>query len=239
MLPKIDTPVYEVTLPISKEKILFRPFLVKEQKILLISSQSDDPEFVNNNIKQTLKNCCISEVNVDKLSSVDIEFFFINLRARSIGEVVETKYRCENLVDGEPCKNLMNVNINLIDIEVDTSNYSDMVKLTDNVGIKMKCPNFDTISIIGNENIDYITKTFDVIKNSIEYIFDDNNFYYPAETSEKELQDFIESLSIEQFKKIEEYFKQIPKVKEEVEIKCSKCGFEHKIVLEGMQSFLE
>lgn len=239
MLPKIDTPVYEVTLPISKEKILFRPFLVKEQKILLISSQSDDPEFVNNNIKQTLKNCCISEVNVDKLSSVDIEFFFINLRARSIGEVVETKYRCENLVDGESCKNLMNVNINLIDIEVDTSNYSDMVKLTDNVGVKMKCPNFDTISIIGNENIDYITKTFDVIKNSIEYIFDDNNFYYPAETSEKELQDFIESLSIEQFKKIEEYFKQIPKVKEEVEIKCSKCGFEHKIVLEGMQSFLE
>lgn len=239
MLPKIDTPVYEVTLPISKEKILFRPFLVKEQKILLISSQSDDPEFVNNNIKQILRNCCISEINVDKLSSVDIEFFFINLRARSIGEIVETKYRCENLIGEEPCKNLMNVNINLIDIEVDTSNYTDIVKLTNNIGIKMKCPNFDTISIIENENIDYVTKTFEVIKNSIEYIFDDNNFYYPNETPEKELQEFIESLSVDQFKKIEEYFKQIPKVREEIGIKCSKCGFEHKIVLEGMQNFLE
>ena len=239
MLPKIDTPVYEITLPISKESIKFRPFLVKEQKILLIAAQSDERIFINNNIKQVLKNCCLSKIDIDDLSSIDIEYFFLHLRARSIGEVVESKYRCENKIsENETCKNLMTVNINLLDIDVDTSEYNDIIKITDKVGIKLKCPNFKTMENIEKET-DLVSKTFSTIQTCIEYIFDENNFYYPKETPKAEMEEFIESLSVEQFKQIENFFNNLPKLKKKIEVKCSKCGYEHKIDLEGLQNFLD
>lgn len=237
MLPSIDTPTYELTLPISKIKTKYRPFLVKEQKILLMAIQSDDSKFTQDNIKQIIKNCCLSEINIDELSSTDIEYFFLQLRARSIGEILEAKYRCENIVDGESCKNLMAVNINLLDIAVDTSNYTDIVKITESIGIKLRCPNFKTLEIL-QKNEDVVNKAFDIVKNCIEYIFDENNFYYRNEYSDKELDEFMDSLSVDKFKQIENFFNNIPKLSKDVDVKCSKCGYEHKIHLEGLQNFL-
>jgi len=238
-LPLIQTPVYEVFLPILKEKIRFRPFLVKEQKILMIAIQSEEKDFVNENMKQIIKNCCISEIEIDELSSLDLEFFFLHLRARSIGEVVEAKYRCENKIsDGESCKNLMPVNINLLDIDVNLKDYNDTIKINDQVGIKFKYPNFKTIEKLSGDN-NIIDKTFDAIIDCIDYIFDDNNFYYPKEATHQEMIDFIESLSVEQFKLIENYFAKLPKVSQELKVTCSKCGHKHSIILEGIQNFLD
>lgn len=244
MLPKIDAPTYDLNLPISKQKIKFRPFLVKEQKLLLMAVQSENQDQVNSNIKQVLQNCLISpKIDIDELSSVDIEFFFLNLRARSIGEVIKTKYRCENEVETESgdtrtCGNLMDVKFNLLDINVDLTDYSDTIKLTDTVGIKFKFPNFKSMDNIDTES-DLVSLTFDIIYNSIDYIFDEENMYHKKETPKKEMIDFLESLNIDQFTKIEKYFANLPALKKEFDVKCNKCGFEHKIKIEGIENFLE
>jgi len=244
MLPKIAAPVYDLTLPISKQNIKFRPYLVREQKILMIAAQSDENVFIKDNIKQIIKNCCLSDINIDDLSSLDIEYFFLNLRARSIGEIVEAKYRCENKVgvdeDGDDivCRNLMPVNIDLLSINVKfNDDFTDIVQLTDKVGIKLKYPNFSVLEKVNSEK-NVVDKTLNAIIECIDYIFDEDNFYYAKETPKKELIDFIESLNVDQFKKIEEFFNNLPKLREEVNITCDKCGFEHKIVLEGIENFL-
>nr|QMP82981.1 MAG: hypothetical protein [Caudoviricetes sp.] len=242
MLPTLDTPKYEIELPILKKTVKFRPFLVKEQKILLIAADSDDEKFLIDNIKQIIKNCCLTELDIESLSSVDLEFFFLQLRARSVEEVIQTKYRCENTLEsGEICKNSMEVEINLLDINVETDTYNDNIKLTDNIGIKMKCPTIQMVENLNKTKKDdnIINKTFDVIIQCIDYIYDNENFYYPKEVSKKEITDFLESLSIDQFKKVEEFFSKIPKLRKELNVICSKCGFQHKIVLEGLQSFLD
>ena len=119
-LPKIDTPVYEIELPISKKKLKFRPFLVKEQKNLLMAYEADDAETINSNIKQILLNCIIDEkIDIDEIPIVDIEYYFLNLRARSVGEVVETKYKCENKVDDKVCGNVMETSFNVLDVDIE------------------------------------------------------------------------------------------------------------------------
>ena len=119
-LPKIDTPVYELDLPLSKKHIRFRPFLVKEQKNLMMAMEADDKETIERNIRQVLTNCTLSDnFNVDRLPVIDVEYYFINLRARSVGEIVENKYICTNEVEGKQCGNKMDTKFNLLDITVD------------------------------------------------------------------------------------------------------------------------
>lgn len=238
MLPKIDNPVYETTLPISKQDVMFRPFLVKEQKVLLLAKQSEDTDFAFNNIKQIVKNCCLTEINVDKLNQIDIEYFFLQLRARSIGEVVETKYRCNNHVGEDICGNLMPVSINLLDVTIDQKENKDVIQLTDTVGFKLKYPDINELSKLNTEDNDIVTLTLEVIYNSLEYIFDENNFYYKHETPKQEVLEFLESMSIEQFKKVEEYFSNLPVLKETLQVKCGKCGFNHTIEIVGLENFL-
>ena len=144
MLPKIDTPVYELDLPLSQKHIKFRPFLVKEQKNLMMAMESDDKETIERNIRQVLTNCTITEdIDIDKLPVIDVEFYFVNLRARSVGEIVENKYICTNVIEGVQCGNKMESQFNLFDITVDIDpNYNDTIKLTDKITIKLKYPEF-------------------------------------------------------------------------------------------------
>lgn len=239
MLPVLNTPIYEIILPVSKQKIKFRPFLVKEQKILLMAQESGEDDFTANNIKEIIKSCSQSEINIDSIPQIDLEYFFLNLRARSIGEVVETKYRCNNKVSEENvCGNLMDVSIDLLDVDVDFKNNSDTVELTDTVGIKLKYPDFNLIrSITDDSNL--VEITLEVIYHCIEYIFDENNFYYVNETPKHEIISFLESMNIDQYKKVENYFNNLPMLSKKIEVKCNKCGFEHKITIEGLTNFLE
>jgi T4 bacteriophage base plate protein len=239
MLPSLNTPIYELTLPVSKQNVKFRPFLVKEQKILLMSQESDENNFTENNVKEIIKSCCQSDINIDNLSQIDIEYLFLQLRARSVSEVVETKYRCNNKIsENETCGNLMDVSINLLEVGVDFKNNADTINLTDTVGIKLKYPDLKVIKNI-NPDSNILEITLEVIYNCIDYIFDENNFYYPKETPKQELINFLESMNIEQFKRVEEYFNNLPTLSETLNVKCNKCGFEHSIKIEGLNSFLE
>jgi hypothetical protein len=237
-LPKIDAPVYELELPLSKKNITFRPFLVKEQRNLLMAMESDEKETIEKNVRQVLNNCTITEnIDIDKLPIIDVEYYFINLRARSVGEVVENKYRCENVVDEKTCNNLMDVSFNLLDIKVEQKeNIKNTIQLTNKISIKLKYPQFSVISTSGNfENA--ADMAFNMIIESIESIYDGEQYYYANEAEPGELVDFIESLNQEQFKKIEEFFENLPTLNKKIEVKCKKCGFDHTITAEGLESF--
>jgi hypothetical protein len=239
-LPKIDTPVYDLTLPLSKKKIRYRPFLVKEQKNLLMALESDDQESIQENIKQVLTNCTLTKnVDIEELPVVDIEYFFINLRAKSVGEVVENKYRCENVVEGKKCNNVMDHTLNLLEIKVEgVKKDNDVIELTDKISVKMRYPKFSIL-----KNIKDMQKMTDIalqmIAESVEYIYDGKQFYYSNEVSVNELVEFVESLSQKQFEKIENFFRELPKLERKIEMTCSKCGFVHKFNLEGLENFFE
>ena len=237
-LPKIDSPVYELDLPLSKKHISFRPFLVKEQKNLMMALESDDRETIEKNIRQVLTNCTITEnIDIDKLPVIDVEFYFINLRARSVGEIVENDYICTNEVDGIQCGNKMHGKLNLLNIKVDVNpNKKDTIKITDKITIKMKYPEFSLVDKL-NKKESAVDIAFEVVVESIESIFDGEQYYYANETSKEELMQFIESLNQEQFGKLEEFFNNLPTMHQKMEMKCSKCSFEHTIEMESLESF--
>jgi hypothetical protein len=237
-LPKLDVPTYELELPISKKKIKYRPFLVKEQRNLFMALESSDSNSMQESIKDILYNCTLTEgIDFDKLPIVDIEYYFINLRAKSVGEVVDSKYRCNNEVEGKECGNIMENQINLTDIKpIRDKEVSPDIQLTDKVSIRMKYPEFgmvkDSLKI---EDIAEIT--FNMIANSIESIYDGEQFHYPAEAAEGEMIEFVETMNQQQFEKVEEFFNNLPKLKTNVKMTCSKCGFNHDIPVEGLESF--
>jgi hypothetical protein len=237
-LPKIDSPVYELTLPLSKKQIRFRPFLVKEQRNLMMAMESDDKETIEKNIKQVLHNCTLTEnIDIESLPIIDIEYYFIQLRARSVGEVVQNKYRCENVVDDTPCGNLMDVSFNLLEIQITKNeNVKDEIQLTDTISIKFGYPKFSSLDHVkGAENGTDIA--FKMIVDSVEYIFDGEQYYYANESSTDEITEFIESLNQEQFAKIEEFFENLPTLNKKIELDCKKCNFHHTIDVEGLENF--
>ena len=237
-LPKLDVPTYEIELPVSKKKIKYRPFLVKEQRNLLMALESNDSNSTQQAIRDILLNCTITDgIDIDRLPIVDIEYYFINLRARSVGEVVESKYRCNNTVEGKECGNIMEKNIDLTQIKVATEEeVNSEIQLTPKITIKLKYPEFGVVKdSLKYEDVNEIT--FNMIASSIEYIYDGEQFYYGHEAQPGEMLQFVESMNQEQFNKIEKFFENLPKLKETVHMTCSKCGFHHTIEVEGLESF--
>ena len=151
MLPKLDVPIYDLTLPLSKKKIQIRPFLVKEEKIFLMATEADDEESVLTAIKQIVNNCCLTEdIDIDTLPISDLEYIFFNLRARSIGEIVDLKYKCNNKIhvgeEEQVCGNLVEINMNILEIKPEIpENHTNKVELSDTMGVFMKYPNFKLI----------------------------------------------------------------------------------------------
>ena len=237
-LPKIDTPLYELNLPISGKHISFRPFLVKEQKNLLMAYEADDAETINNNIKQILNNCLLTEkLDIEELPIVDIEFFFINLRARSVGEVIDAKYRCNADVDGKECGNIMDTKVNILDINLKKNeSITDIIPITTSISIKMKYPTLATVKNASKVNDD-TDLAIGMVADSIDCIYDAEQCYYAKESTREELMEFVGSLNASQFAKIEEFFDNLPKLDKTIEVKCSKCGFNHNIYFEGLESF--
>ena len=237
-LPKIDTPVYDLELPLSKKKIRFRPFLVKEQRNLMMAMESDDKETIERNIRQVLHNCTLTEgLEIDKLPIIDVEFYFINLRARSVGEVVQNRYRCENEVEEKVCGNLMDVELNVLEIQPDMTNVvDDVIQINDKISVKLKFPEFSILER-ANKFESVTDMAFDMIAESVEYIFDGEQYYYAAESEPDDIIEFIESLNQDQFNKIENFFNNLPKLNKSIEVDCKKCGFHHTIQVEGLDSF--
>lgn len=238
MLPRIDTPVYELKLPLSEKLIKFRPFLVKEQRNLLMAMESDDSDTIVKNIKQILINCTITDdIDFDELPIVDVEYYFLNLRARSSGEVVELKYVCNNEVDGKECGNSMETSVNLLEINVDGADLNkNLIDIGGDISIKLKYPRFGVVKSF--DNISDITElAINMIVDSIEYIYDGEQYYYTSDVSTEELITFVESLNQSQFDKLEKFFDNLPRIHKNINVTCSKCGYNHDIHVEGLEDF--
>ena len=237
-LPKLEVPTYELELPLSKKKIKYRPYLVKEQKALMMALESSDAKTIQHNVREILDVCTLSkDVDVDELPIVDIEYYFLQLRSKSVGEMSESKYRCNNEVEDKVCGNIMEAKIDLTEIKPVQEEYVDPeIQLTDKIIVKMKYPPFKLIKdSIEMEDITEVT--FNMLAQSIEYVYDGDQFHYAKEASVEELVDFIEQLNQEQFEKLEKFFNSIPKLSKKIDMKCSRCGFEHHLDVEGLESF--
>jgi len=241
MLPKIDVPIYELSLLSTGKKIRFRPFLVKEQKLLLMTTQSEDPKDTLNVVKQISKNCIIDDVDVESLPVFDLEYIFLNLRARSVNEVVNLQYRCNNKVKNEKdeedvCGSLEKFDINLLEIIPEKSpNHDKKIMLTDNLGIMMRYPTFEVLANISGQNESEVL--MELLVNCIDYIFDKDKIYYSKDVTKDELTEFIDNLQQKDLEKIQQFFETSPKIKKNLDFKCRKCGYKENIVLEGLQNF--
>ena len=227
-LPSIATPQFSTKIPSTGQEIEYRPFLVKEEKILLMALEGGDQKEIARATQNIIESCVITDIDVNKLATFDVEHLFLKLRGKSVGELVELKIGHS---DGE-CEHKTEVQINLDDIEV-TGDISDgKIMLDDDIGVKMRYPGIADVSQLDEQNIEAM---FDVINNCIEYVYDKDNVY--NDFSKKEIKDWTETLSQKQFEKLTEFFQNIPKLSYKVEWTCSKCGEKDSITLEGLQSF--
>lgn len=240
-LPKIDVPIFELTLPLSKQNIRFRPFLVREEKILLMAMESDDELATMLSIKQIITNCVLDDIDIDMMPVVDMEYLFLNLRARSVNEITDVHYKCNNQVNDEKgeheCGNIVKASFNLLEVKpVFNTEHSSKIELTPSLGVVMKYPTVGMMYSIRGSSIDGI---MDVLVSCIDYIYDDETIYYAKDSSKEELTDFVDSLTKEQFVKLQDFFIGLPKLTKNLEFKCDKCGYSDEISLEGIQSFFE
>lgn len=240
-LPKLDVPVYETTLP-SGKTISFRPFLVKEEKILLMAAQSKDEATIIKSIIQILTNCVVDKITVTDLPVFDVEYLFLQLRARSVGEVVDLKYQCNKKDESDNiCKTPSEYKINLLDIKpskYDTTN--NVIALTDTVGITLRPPKFSLMNRLNGLKEENVTSIIDtIIDDCIESIYDKETVYYAKDTPKEELRQFIDSLNTAQERKIQEYFATLPKITYQLDFRCPKCHHEERVLLEGLSNFFE
>lgn len=242
MLPKIDVPIYEAKLISTGEVIKFRPFTVKEEKLFLMANESKDFKTIIDTTKQVLNNCIISEIDIDKLPVFDIEYLFLNIRARSVNEIINLNYKCNNDIKNEEneethkCGNTVKIDVNILDIKPKSDKkLENKIQITDKVGIMMRYPNFNTLTKF--EGVNESEMVLKLAVDCIEYIYDSDQIYYAKDTTEEELIEFIESMQSKDLEKIKEFFDNMPKLLKDLDFKCKKCGYEEKITVEGLESF--
>ena len=244
-LPTIAVPQYTLTIPSTKKEIKYRPFLVKEEKILLIAMESENENQIVDATKTTLQNCIFGDVNVSELSTFDIEYIFLQLRGKAKGENIELKFECPD------CKGEIVNSVNIDHIQVTQQDGHDTnVKITDDLGVVMKYPTLDLQTKIEVETKDKnnIDKLFYTVIRSIDYIYDNETIYSNKDHTEKELEEFVESLTDVQFKKLSNFFETMPKLEHKLNLVCkgstkdskkkkTNCDYKEEIKLEGLQSF--
>jgi hypothetical protein len=242
MLPKIDVPVYSVKLISNDKTLQFRPFTVKEEKLFLMANESEELDSVVDTIKQILNNCILDEFDINSLPLFDIEYLFLNIRARSISEIVNLKYKCNNnILDEETkeekkCNNVVEIDLNVLDIKPEKQeSHTSKIEITERMGMVMKYPSFETL-----KNFDIENQSDSIIKTTIgciDYIYDQDSIYYAKDNTEEELIEFVESMQAKDLEKIKAFFDTMPKMKRDIDFKCNKCGHEEKVELEGIQNF--
>jgi len=242
-LPKIETPIFELTLPSNGKSVKYRPFLVKEQKILLIALESNDQVGIFNAVKQIISNCSLEEINVDKMPVFDLEYFFLRLRAKSIGEVVDLTLRHPTGYNAkqEVCNHASSLKLNLLDVEVEkTIGHEDKIVIDEEtgIGVKFKYPDGELASkVTGEEATNDIDRATDAMINVIDYIFDKENIYKKEDSTREELLSFFDNLSQDQFQKLSAFFDTMPKLKHTMKWKCAGCGQDEEFTLEGLGNF--
>ena len=233
-LPKISTPTYGLTIPSSNKKIKYRPFLVKEEKILIIAMESQDDKQIAEAVKDVLGSCILTKgISVDKLSTFDIEYLFLNIRGKSVGETVEVLVTCP---DDNTTK--VPVIVNLDEIQVKRSDDHDIdINLDGKLSMRMKYPSMGEF-VKNNFNVEMkVEDTFDMVCSCIEQVFSQDESWSASDCTKKELLDFLESLDSSQFKKIEKFFDTMPKLSHTIKVTNPKTKVESDVVLEGLNAF--
>ena len=235
-LPKINTPTYELVLPSTNKKIKYRPFLVREEKILIIALESEDISQITSAVIEILNSCILSKgVKVEKLSTFDIEYLFLNVRAKSVGEQVEVNITCPD--DGETTVQQV-IDIDAIKVKKN-KDHKDIIKLDDNLSIKLKYPSLHEF-IQSNFDADATTDvdtTMHMITSCIDLIYNEEESWSASDSTRQELDEFIEQLNTKQFKMIERFFETMPKLSHKVKVKNPKTDVESEVLLEGLASF--
>jgi hypothetical protein len=251
-LPLLKTPEYELTIPSSGQRAAFRPFLVREEKILLMAMQSEDEKQVIRAVEDIIKSCLIGTIDLSKLSMFDIEYIFLKIRSKSIGEIVEMRYQCqreipktvrdehtgETQVVNRPCGTNVPIKIHLDEVKVDKDpNHTTQIKLTDEVGLTMRYPNLSLARKLQTEgrNTEDVGQALDLIAACIESVFDADQVI--TEFNQAEMVKWLETLTQQQFAEIQKFFDTIPRLRHTVHFQCPACGHEQDIVIEGIQNF--
>jgi hypothetical protein len=235
-LPKIATPSYELELPSTGETIQYRPFLVKEEKLLVIALESEDTKQITTAIKTVIKNCILTKnIKVESLPTFDIEYLFLNIRGKSVGEELEVNIICPD--DGET---QVPVKINLDDIQVQKNeDHTNKIKVDSSIMMEMKYPSLDQFI---KSNFDFNDKnamdqSFELIGSCIDKIYTEDEVWSASDVTKKELSDFLESMNSSQFKEIEKFFETMPKLSHTIQVKNPVTEIESEVVLEGLASF--
>jgi hypothetical protein len=236
-LPKINTPTYELVLPSTGKKIKYRPFLVREEKILIMAMESEDMTEITNAIVQILSDCILTkDVKVESLATFDIEYLFLNVRAKSVGETVDVNITCPD--DGET---QVETSINIDSIKVQkTRGHKNIIKLDDELSMKLRYPsleqfvenNFETA-----EGVSEVGQSLSMITSCVDMIYNAEESWEASDYSKKELDEFIGQLNTKQFKQIEKFFTTMPKLSHKIAVKNPNTGVESEVVLEGLASF--
>ena len=234
-LPKINTPTYELVVPSTGEEIRYRPFLVKEEKILLMAMESGDNKEIIRAIQDIVKECTYDKLKLSTMPMFDIEYLFLNIRAKSVGEITTLRLSCP---DDE--KTTVKVDVNLTEIEVQTDkNHTNKIELTDEMGIMMKYPTID--SFAGDMSEINASNMLELISGCIDSIYDKGGeeVFEAKDQTKKELIEFIEQLNSKQFKNIQGFFDTMPKLKHTIKVKNPKTKKESEVVLQGLNDFFE
>lgn len=237
-LPKIDVPIYELKLPSNGKTVRVRPFLVKEEKLLLIAVESKDQNTIIQTTKQIINNCLIdNDVNIEKLPFFDVDYLFIALRAKSVGETVTVNFICNIFKDSSKCGTMFPVDIDISKCDIrKKDDISPNIKLTDKVSLKMKYPSYEVMKRF-MENEDAISKKVKIMAASIDQIIDGDKIMSSKDYSRDQLEQYIESFTEEQFKKLETYVDNFPTFVILAEGMCPKCKYEHKLEYTDFTSF--
>lgn len=240
ILPKIDVPVYDLKLPSNGQEVKFRPFLVKEEKLLLMAVKSNDANEIIRTTKQVINNCLIeSSVNIDSLPFFDIDCLFIAMRAKSVGENIEVNFVCQNDTEIGKCGGKFSINIDISNVEIDRKdNISSSIEFNSDLIFKMKYPSYSIIKLL-NDDDDSLEKKIKIISASIDKIFIKGNYYSNKDMSPDEIHSFIENLTQEQFNRLSEYVSNFPTFYVKGKGKCLKCGHDHEVRYKDFVRFFQ
>lgn len=234
-LPMNATPTYTLTVPSSKENVKFRPFLVKEEKALLIAQQSEDAKVMVDTLKQVITSCVQTKLDVDNLATFDLEYIFSQIRAKSVGETIELIFPCD-VCDDEKAKVKISFDVSKVQVFF-PEGHDKKVELFNDVGVVMRYPSLEIIKKIENIEVDDVDSIFDVVSECIEIVYTADEVFHTRDQSKQEVLEFLGNLTTDQFNKIQRFFETMPRLKQEVKYSCPLCKKPHEKVLEGLDSF--
>ena len=235
-LPMQSTPTFNLVVPSTGKTVRYRPFLVKEEKALLIAQQTEDMKVMVDTLRQVLRGCIMDDIDVNKLATFDLEYMFLQIRGKSVGETVDLLFQCDEDHGEQNEKARVKITIDLSQIEVERNpDHTNKILLFNGVGIVMKYPTLELAEEMSE--MSNVEDVFNLVAESVDYIYDGDDVYYASETKKEEILQFLNNLTTEQFLKVQKFFEDMPKLKFEVDYKCPICGKAHHKTLEGLSNF--